>query len=921
MPIKQLQLRGISRTPSDRGTVDGGCAESLNVHLDQKETAPTLPPDDISESVYGDNPRHKIVFIHKMPGVINYIGQFVSGTTSGLYAYGDHVTTHAVSSDIEGEIKHITSIGNMLIVYAESSPYYFLFKDGAYQLKGKQVPIPAIEVVSVPRSGQHSGATFLQVPFNGYNEQGQEAEFSYLDWNRAKADTDVNHSTLLGIMNSTWNNISISANNLRDDGIFYAPVFLRYAVRLYDGSYVNHSVPIMCGGGTSTDWITMQRTATRVHVGEGSRQYDGYLLNYSLNNVYNIRVKMVEDPDFESWSDLVDSIDVFVSPQITVPAFEAGFESMDDSLNVHLAGMMDGQKEKSVEDAVLSKGNFYLVKSFSLADQKEMDELKGGECVIKNMDEDLLVQQEELVDGYRTSGQYIPLSESRNFNQRVLMSGALEIMPTGLPFLNGLQTDVNPAARGNVQQYVFVYNIVDNSGITHRVISRGKYSTLDVYSTEPGYMSGHYQDLSYVTIQHFSAETTADSQLYEAKPYAWLSYPDTRCKSVDVFICEGGVVTYSKNIAMKEHPLLSCSYAFFGFGTELKDVLDADAGTEPFEPGTESRVIESANKVFLSDFQNPFLFPAGNIITFPDAVVGVGITSVPLSEGQVGDFDVYVFTEGGIRVLKTNSQGTFSTNNAYPTNLSRHVALPGTITSLEQAIVFITERGVMMLVGGDVSELSVSMNGKPYALDDSIVSVLSGTEWGELMSASENGETLMGFMRTAKVAYDNNGSRLVFFNPEKGYQYTYMLQTQSWHKILSGVTAPTILNSYPDCLVSYGTDEKKVMNFSTILDDIELVSDSENKVKGLIVTRPFDLGEPDIRKAITTVRIRGRFYRSDVRYLLLGSFDGIHWERLHSLRGGSYKQFRMAILCDLAPTERITWIDVEYEGRFTNKLR
>ena len=79
MPIKQLQLRGISRTPSDRATADGGCAESLNVHLDQNETAPTLPPEDYSDEAYGTSVtaanRSQIIFIHKMnlimkPGIL-----------------------------------------------------------------------------------------------------------------------------------------------------------------------------------------------------------------------------------------------------------------------------------------------------------------------------------------------------------------------------------------------------------------------------------------------------------------------------------------------------------------------------------------------------------------------------------------------------------------------------------------------------------------------------------------------------------------------------------------------------------------------------------------------------------------------------------------------------------------------------------
>ena len=89
----------------------------------------------------------------------------------------------------------------------------------------------------------------------------------------------------------------------------------------------------------------------------------------------------------------------------------------------------------------------------------------------------------------------------------------------------------------------------------------------------------------------------------------------------------------------------------------------------------------------------------------------------------------------------------------------------------------------------------------------------------------------------------------------------------------------------------------------------------------LLVTRPFDLGEPDVRKAIKSLRIRGYFNHKDVKYMLLGSMNGIVWRKLLSLRGGSYKSFRLVILANLAPGERISWVDVDYEGRFGDKLR
>lgn len=40
-----------------------------------------------------------------------------------------------------------------------------------------------------------------------------------------------------------------------------------------------------------------------------------------------------------------------------------------------------------------------------------------------------------------------------------------------------------------------------------------------------------------------------------------------------------------------------------------------------------------------------------------------------------------------------------------------------------------------------------------------------------------------------------------------------------------------------------------------------------------------------------------------------------------NVRGKSWKLFRVIVLSSLTPTERLSWIDIDYETRFTNKLR
>ena len=67
--IKKLQLRGISRTPSDRMTSDGGCAESLNVQLHAGEIAPMPKPEDATSR-----------FERITDGVVKYDDRFSTST-------------------------------------------------------------------------------------------------------------------------------------------------------------------------------------------------------------------------------------------------------------------------------------------------------------------------------------------------------------------------------------------------------------------------------------------------------------------------------------------------------------------------------------------------------------------------------------------------------------------------------------------------------------------------------------------------------------------------------------------------------------------------------------------------------------------------------------------------------------------------
>ena len=139
--IKQIQLRGISRSPSDRMTADGGCAESLNVHIEENELAPTQAPKNMTSGYcdQGDEPDN-FLFIHKGGGYEHMIG--IDGQVVKYYYGGAPKTVLTLGT---GEtLSDIKSVGNTIIVASNAKLYYALWDGTNYKSLGNQIPIPQI---------------------------------------------------------------------------------------------------------------------------------------------------------------------------------------------------------------------------------------------------------------------------------------------------------------------------------------------------------------------------------------------------------------------------------------------------------------------------------------------------------------------------------------------------------------------------------------------------------------------------------------------------------------------------------------------------------------------------------------------------------------------------------------------------------
>lgn len=946
--IKKIQLRGISRNPSDRLTADGGCAESLNVRLLSEELAPLFSPEQVTRysltTITG-----RYVFIHKGNGYENVL--YVSNSNGNLYALprdGASGTTLSVLTLGSYEtLKDITAIGNTLVVATSQRKTYVLFKDGAYVVLGERVPVPDVNFRSYRYDHYGLYDTKVHEWVSGSSDYDRIFDWEEESWKSVISERFTYRDELYGVeklqssasvVNMTiWDVIKEKERNIKSSGYTFTPLFARFAVKLYDGTYIYQSVPVLLNAGDES-FVTVFGKVTSASTTHYS------FVRTEFRKKFKDMAFIADTTIFEGWEDIVQSVDIFVSTDIHFPLLNATVSSVKESQNpplgtrqydITLGTYHEETPEIYTDDnelleEVLSKSIFYKVGSFSIDGLQRLADGYDLLSDTKFASQDYLVTQKTLPDGFQEFHKRVAENLDR-YNNRLLLSGLSTEVSPGYDFVNGLCVVADDVfidnwpedPTSNVKEswryefkYEFAFYLRGPGNET--LIVRGRDADGHTVFTPYSYTATGVQR-NYPTGNRDYYEDEPVSVTYYSRAYGWIAYPDARCYKVEVKVTkiapDTTETTEYRSYEMRPHPLLACSYAFIGLQNEVGDEV---AGEEIESlPVSENKTYLEKNVLWAAKIDNPFVLPLEGRMTFSAEVLAIGITTKPLSEGQHGQFPLMVFTGDGIWSVPVSSEGDFGA----PSNMSRDVLLSRkSICSIEQAIVFVTNQGVMLLSEMDVTPLSPNMIGEHYKTDTAIGTALTGSDWAQLDVAYASSIDFLTFVKGASITYDYTNRRLLFLNGS--YAYVYDLSTTTWHKFcfpdrdVSGV-----LNSYPECFVGFQYGQgSSLYNLSVTYNPS--ASSPQGTLPGVVVTRAMDFDLPDVRKTLKDVRIRGNYARGKVKYLLEGSFDGISWKRLTSLRGGSYKLFRFVILFSgLLPSERVSWIDVDFEPRYNNKFR
>lgn len=943
---QEIKYSGFSAVPSDYECSDGSLAVSINLLPEDGALKPILAPSEVMQLQDGE----VVKFIHKTSSFTHYI---VYSEKSRKIASIDKDTTERIEVGSLYGVSHFNAVGNTLLVFTSGSFYYYLWKSGKYVKLGDHIPDVEVSfgLVGHPRLfslSDDSKSTFT-IYFDGISEGALYNEFT--ENNKTRITEQIMAKVNKFVAQETVNK-----------GRFCFPFFVRYALRLYDGSLVYHSAPILMNPSTKAAPIVLWNRA------KGKSSYteavcDIMLMAASLD--YEV-VRNDDSYDLNDWSDIIKSIDVFISKPIYTYDQEGKISSMSDADNYNtkfigrlyadnkdtvtstkaedkILGQFSSKEflnyyceweyyeiyamyyssdrsypsttfhmpeftEGKVSESIKNTSTFYKLCSLeiedAIADNKRKDIIVDDEYLQS------LVTREVMTDDYLTHDQ-LHADYSFVYNSRLNLSGLKR-----KPFTGYLAQSMFAYCNG---RYKWQYN-GSTLNISMAALSTDDYS-IRVYIKENGQEYAVASDKRFygMGMQLFCSyemeSTSGSTQTTKKSKHSWgcyVFYPNPNAYKMVIY--NFSAACYA--IDLKQHEFLNGAFAVLDYELVREKNFTSLPSVYPSQEDNNFP-IEIANKIYTSEVNNPFYFPVLGINTVGTGEIkGICSAAKALSEGQFGQFPLYAFTSEGVWALEVSSTGTYSAKQP----ITRDVCInPDGITQLDSAVLFPTDRGIMLISGSQTQCISEAINSE-YPFD---ALRLPGFDKLHTMLGHEPATdkclptlSFTKFLKQCRMLYDYVHQRVIVYAPGITYAYVFSLKTNQWGMMFSNIASH--LNSYPDALAM--DTKNAVLNFSVPVTDT---------VKSLYVTRPLKLEAANVLKTVVSVIQRGLFRKGNVSTALYGSRDLQNWHLvwsskdnyLQGFRGSPYKYFRIAGVATLSPDENIYGASVEFTPRQTNKPR
>lgn len=819
------------------------------------------------------------------------------------------------------DVRYIHTISEELKIYVGSSGdylAYWIYNDGELQsstvtaiAKSSSMQFASLKN-SLMISDNTAEKTYILLydgQSNSYKEFTTELpEIPYVTFKSEHITADDQNDTEDSSIDSDWDDARM-ANYVKiqkskaEDGYLTGIVLLRCAWELFDGTIIKHTLP--------DQMPSSNLVITGTAVGEYYKISRSFLAN-------DLQIKLnISSGDLatlqENYKNIIKSLKIYVTLPRSPEVIYTGEKATVKQTNPVLVGLEYARKALGLRPSSynvtydvshlttdipdMKDAMFYLLKEFKLS------ELQPGTFVSMKNDtvQDLATREIMPVDNLTHHSIYG--ERLFPYNDRIFLGKIKNKLYQG-PDINGVITEPSGGSTGDPYDVSIEYDILTEDKSILTVFSG--WETFNYYNV-PG---------SRITfgLNH--------NNLKELNSY-W-GYPDSRAITARVFIRQGGVIKLSLTKQLE-------SYQSLNFSASRGEELSVTFSLLP--AGTLKTVTTSYyddNRVQATEINNPFYFPAINSYRIGfGKILGMSTNAIALSQGQFGQFPIFCFTTDGIWTMNIGS-GENLINTITP--LSRHVCNnPESITPIDGGTAFTTNKGLFIISGTQVIEISDLVNGTHN-------SRITGTVNYEAIANNPNLYEIKSFLCSvpfltyisgAKIAWDHSEDHkeLIISNSTYNYSWVYNLKHKLWFKI-------------SQAWESFVTDYPRTFGYKTVdatyyQDDLS-EEDFSEYIPVHLETRPLKLSR-SLFKMLNRLLVQGYLSEPEKPFSvnLFGSTNNITWHLMNNgkLFSNGYlplllgrttfscQYFILVLGGEVDEDFYLTHVDVDFDERYGNKLR
>lgn len=617
-------------------------------------------------------------------------------------------------------------------------------------------------------------------------------------------------------------------NAIAQKKAFCLPFFIRTALEMKDGGYTHISNPILVfpsiSENTSVTNVSWNGSTLKTISGDTYYQKLYYINKSKINNDLFKCIAVFISRGIEIYDTTVDQKFRYYSENSGIKHNGIYRDSIDGKSTLHAPdgshqSVFTRRDAKEIDNDIKSTSIFYKLCELELNGDSTAHDI--GEKIEVHTLENLTTRDQLEHDDYHS---FCKMNARLlyTYNNRLNIAGVERSFFEGFDFFMPYDND----AKSNYNIYVTIKTDSGNVVVKHTI-------------------KDTYQKMGY-----------------------YFYYPDQRATNVVIKkVVNNQETTVVLDAKLTEHPGLNGAYYYAGLNSPIQNAGGSTTVTTNPKEYLQNYLIQS-------EVDCPFVFYSeGYHRVGTGRILGIAAQTVALSQGQRGRFQLAVFTTEGIWAMTVDKTGIYEDANPF----SREVALlnnPG-ITQTDGAIFFLSKKGLMLVVGKDVTCVSEQLRGK------------STTDFE-------------AYFKDCVIAYDYRDSLLWIFNaekePDRALVYSIKSGTFAWKEMPCNEVRH-VVNNYPDYLIQeLGTAHTggTYKRFMFSLLNRENPNKDNTIYTASLKSRPLKLENAMALKSILDIRHIYDFKAeaSGLTFKIFASNNLKNWVEVKSLGGTPWKYYR-----------------------------